>query len=595
MTISQEKLLSLLRAHEWNDIEFKEAKKGVPRDSYESVSAFANTKGGHLVFGIQKKETQFNLVGIQEVDQIQNDFLTTVRQKDKINVELNIKESLHTIDGQDILVFYIPEAARKDKPVFLNNTPNRAFIRKGACDVKCTPAELMRFVNDASIDRFDGQPLDLDPSKCFDAKDIDWYRKQYEKKEGNRSYEEADSLEFLFQLGLLRDTKKGRKPTIASILLFGTDGYLRDILPRPVIDCQRYGFKSDAYASGERWLDRTLCDYNLIQSLRSVLEWYWKFAEIPFEVDPKTMQRKDTPPDYIAFREAIINMLIHQDYTDHSRKAEILHFTDLTKFWNPGDAFTDVDDLLAPGAKEVRNPRIVTAFRRIGFSENAGWGLQDVFKNWRELGNIPPQIINNKAAKTFELILQKELLLSTDQLEFQTSVGVHLSKDEAAVFALACKQKEITLLDVRNISGKSFNDSQKIADKLITQVLLSETTPGRFSLSSAMDERFKNYDGPALDNKGAHDEAHDEAHDHLTETELQILKFSIAPKSTQELLKLLGYRSRTGNYKAALYNLLSKNYIEMTIPERPRSKNQKYRLTQTGKHLIEKRNIDTQI
>ena len=159
------------------------------------------------------------------------------------------------------------------------------------------------------------------------------------------------------------------------------------------------------------------------------------------------------------------------------------------------------------------------------------------------------------------------------------------------MFALACKRKEITLLDIRNISGKSFNDSQKIADKLITQVLLSGTTPGKFMLSSAMHERFKDYDGPAPDSRKAHDEAHekvhDEAHDHLTETELQILRFSTAPKSTSELLQHLGYRSRTGNYKSALSNLLSKGYLEMTIPESPRSKNQKYRLTQTGKHLVE--------
>lgn len=132
---------------------------------------------------------------------------------------------------------------------------------------------------------------------------------------------------------------------------------------------------------------------------------------------------------------------------------------------------------------------------------------------------------------------------------------------------------------------------QKTADKLITQVLLSSTTPGKFTLSSAMHERFREHDGPASDHKeaheGVHDRVHDEAHDHLTETQLQILKFSTAPKSTSELLKHLGYCLRTGNYKSALSNLLSKGYLEMTIPESPRSKNQKYRMTQTGKHLVE--------
>ena len=41
-------------------------------------------------------------------------------------------------------------------------------------------------------------------------------------------------------------------------------------------------------------------------------------------------------------------------------------------FWNPGDAFTTTDELLDPTAKHLRNPAIVTAFRRIGLSEQAG-------------------------------------------------------------------------------------------------------------------------------------------------------------------------------------------------------------------------------
>lgn len=36
-----------------------------------------------------------------------------------------------------------------------------------------------------------------------------------------------------------------------------------------------------------------------------------------------------------------MNLLIHQDYGDHSRKAVIEFFTDGIKFWNPGDAFAD--------------------------------------------------------------------------------------------------------------------------------------------------------------------------------------------------------------------------------------------------------------
>src|SRR5205807_25253 len=84
---------------------------------------------------------------------------------------------------------------------------------------------------------------------------------------------------------------------------------------------------------------------------------------------------EDSPPDYLAFRESAINLLIHQDYADHNRKATIYVYKDRMVLHNPGDSFADTDELLEPGAKPLRNPRIVAALRRIGLNEEAGTGL----------------------------------------------------------------------------------------------------------------------------------------------------------------------------------------------------------------------------
>ena len=575
--MDDKKLLQLLKAHEWNDVEFKQARQAIPKNAYESVSAFANTEGGHLVFGVKKDGLNFEVVGILDVDKMQNEFLSALRQKDKISQIIDVKEEIYTIDNKDLLVFYISEISRTKKPLFLNGDIRRSFLRKGACDVRCTPEELQRLMNDASADRYDGRILEYDINKCYSKKDIAWYRRQYEGKVGNRSYTDLEDLEFLFQLGLIKDTEKGRKPTIASVLLLGQDGYLRGLLPRPVIDCQRYLFDYNDYSTKERWHDRTICDFNLVQSWLAVVEWYYKFAEIPFEVDPKTLQRKDTPPDYIAFREAIINILIHQDYADHSRKPAITHFNNLTRFWNPGDAFADVKDLLEPGEKETRNPLLVNAFRRIGFSENAGWGLQDVYKNWRKLGKVPPEIFNDKAKKTFELVLPKEILLSEKQVKFQQSLNIHLSEDEAVIFAYACKHKSISHYDIRDILGKSLQVCASLAAHLVKKVLFIQIDKKFYAITPEIEKQFKQIA----------DNAHDEVHDNLSKIEFQILKFCVDPHSTSELLKLLGYKSRAGNYRTALSNLLSQGYLERTIPESPRSKNQKYKITQKGMILVQ--------
>lgn len=84
---------------------------------------------------------------------------------------------------------------------------------------------------------------------------------------------------------------------------------------------------------------------------------------------------------------------------------------------------------------------------------------------------------------------------------------------------------------------------------------------------------------------------HDEAHDELTlnETEISILKICLeSPKSTQEILNILGLSSRSGNVKRSLSNLLKLNYLEFNLPNKPKSKNQKYRITNIGKKYLMK-------
>jgi len=100
--MNQEELTEILKTHEWRDVEFKEAQQKVPKSAYETVSAFANTEGGHLVFGVRKENEDFEVVGVLDVDKVQNEFLSTLRQPDKISVALDIKEGLFD-SGADLL------------------------------------------------------------------------------------------------------------------------------------------------------------------------------------------------------------------------------------------------------------------------------------------------------------------------------------------------------------------------------------------------------------------------------------------------------------------------------------------------------------
>jgi len=140
-------------------------------------------------------------------------------------------------------------------------------------------------------------------------------------------------------------------------------------------------------------------------------------AEKPFRIDPHTLLRNDAPPEYRVFREAAINLLIHQDYASHGFKAVIKFYRNVIQFWNPGNVFGNADHLLEPGEKEVRNPQIVAAFRRLGLCEQAGTGIRMVLNQWQALGHLEPEYDNDRSRKTFEI----RLPLAKDQVTEQVT------------------------------------------------------------------------------------------------------------------------------------------------------------------------------
>ncbi len=607
--MDRDELIRRLAAFEWNDIEFKEAQREVPKDAYETVSAFSNTAGGYLVFGIREKSGHYEVVGVLEADKVQGDFLTTLRSAQKVNRVVAVKEDKIEHEAQTLLVFHIPEANRKDKPVFLDGNVMRSFIRKGGCDVKCSPEELKRFLVDAAGERHDGEILDLDPEHFFDADTLAWYRGVFAQRNPT-SDPTLSHLEFLHHWGLVVEQDANPRPTRAAALLFGSDAVLRQVLPRPVVDCQRVDANRSDALPEQRWTDRVVVELNLIRAWQAVMDWYLKHAERPFTVDPATLQRADAPPDFVAFREAAINLLIHQDYSDHSRTPVIQFFRDCALFGNPGDAFATTEELLEPGEKEVRNPRIVGAFRRIGLSEQAGTGVRAIYRSWQQLGHLPPAIENDKARKSFRLNLPKELLLSPEQVLFQAGLGVHLTDEEAKVFAFACRLGRIRAQDVRLLVGASLGDARGILDRLRVQALLAPEAPDSpyLVISEHLRGRFEQpargpadadlvtdqapreaerlvTDQPREPEPGLVNEA-PRAPRTLTPTQWKILALCAAPRTLADLMSHFDVTHRTFFRRSHIDPLIAATVLRMLHPEQPNHPNQAYILTKVGAKLL---------
>lgn len=500
--MNRDQLIKRLHGHEWSDVEFKEAQRDVPKSAYETVSAFSNTHGGWLVFGVRETESGYEVSGVAQVDRIQNDFLSALRADNKVNHDIRVEASLIEVEGKSVLVFRIPEAPRQHKPIYLNRDIRRAFIRRGGCDHRCTMPEIERFLRDSAEERWDGQVYDFPLKKAFDRNSLKWYRARF--REANPGHDDTQpDQDFLYQWGYLLRQHGVLKPTRAAIMLFGSPAAIHHMLPRPTLDAQWIPANMADPLPEMRWLDRVVYEENLITTWLGLVGKYYQYEPRPFRgIDPHTLMRDDTPPGYRVFREAAINLLIHQDYADHTRKAVIKFYRDVIQLWNPGDVFGSDEHLLEPGEKEVRNPRIVAAFRRLALCEQAGTGMQMMKTQWQTLGHPAPAYINDRSRKAFEFQLPLSVLPKGSSRE-------------------------------KGAEPESQPESQPESLEFRIVSILSKGEQGKVAISQA-----------------------------------------------------LGQKEVSGPLNQAMRRILKAGIVERTIPDKPQSRLQKYRLTEKGRQWL---------
>ncbi len=72
----------------------------------------------------------------------------------------------------------------------------------------------------------------------------------------------------------------------------------------------------------------------------------------------------------------------------------------------------------------------------------------------------------------------------------------------------------------------------------------------------------------------------------LSRDQVEVLGACMTEKSIPELMGAVGRTNRTKFRNSVLKPLMHGGLIEMTVPDRPQSSNQKYRLTEKGRALL---------
>ena len=128
-------------------------------------------------------------------------------------------------------------------------------------------------------------------------------------------------------------------------------------------------------------------------------------------INPKTGKREDrTDYPITAIREALLNSLVHRDYSIHTEgmPIQILMYHDRIEIRNPGGLYGRMTiDEIGKRQPDTRNPVLVTALEVMGITENRYSGIPTIRRSMDEYRLDGPIFLDERGSFTVILSNKK--------------------------------------------------------------------------------------------------------------------------------------------------------------------------------------------
>ena len=372
--MTKEDLLQKLTEIEWDDFECKRAQDKLPDDVWSTVSAFSNTSGGWIIFGVKQQGKSFEINGVNNGEKTESDFLNTLRNGQKFNMRLTARGKKYNFDGKLVLAFFVPSSIVK--PIYVGS-PINTYIRTGSGDRRATETEVMAMMRDQAFGSKSEQVVEGTSINDLNKSSLETYRNHIRNDNPSFPYKDLPDDQFCDKVGISKDGQL----TIGGILMLGQ----RDVVQRHVsnfwIDYLEIPGKSLADAQ-VRYTFRMQEQDNIWESYQIILQRLRNFVDAPYEARPDGVGAEDESQLY-ALREGLTNCCAHADYFSPMHPT-IRVFTDRIELQNPGRFMFPLSELRTQIHSIPRNPNLIKFFRYAKLGENAGYGI-DKMLVWEKL------------------------------------------------------------------------------------------------------------------------------------------------------------------------------------------------------------------
>ena len=598
----------------------KDGKGELPNSFWDSYSAFANTNGGVVILGVKeiKQNNTFEVSGIERVHQIKDDIFKTVNNKNKVSYNLLTDSNIFEwdIQGKTVLLVSVPRATRKQQPIFLDGNPfGNTFIRQHEGDFRLPDEQVKRLIAEQVKDSLDSDILPNFSLSDLDLTSLQAYRQRYTNFNPTSPWNDDDNQSFLTKIGGYgKNRETGEQGlTKAGLLMFGHQEAIYEIFPEYMLDYQERESDDDTV----RWIDRIVPDGNwsgnLFDFYRKVSAKLPQDLKIPFKL--KNGERQDDTPIHKAIREALVNSLVHADYSDRA-SVKIVKYTNHFYFRNPGLMRVPIEISLQGGESDCRNRNLHKMFRFINAGEQAGSGIPQILAGWRACHWQLPSLYE-KREPNYQTVLELSMndLFPNDVMQYlENEYGkafLALSTDEQAILATIYLENEANHQRLKTLLPNHPADITKMLQHLVKQGMLV-STGGRWAVYSLASDNslagndqslagastglnepsYPNNEPSYPNNEPSYPNNNQSLTDKnagLTGKSLKIktiLKLcSERPLSSGEIAHHLGLNLQ-GLRNRYLADLVKNEYLAYTYPDNPKDRRQTYITTDKGKTFI---------
>lgn len=328
-----------------------------PKSWCKSVSAFANTLGGSLIWGISNEDEIVGLVNPSSDAEKISEII-----KNRLNPIPEFKLRFYKTEDEKVLIILDIFKGEETPYYYSADGDLEAYVRVGNESVKATPTELKRLVLRGKNTSYDSQ------NSTYKIEDFAYtqLRARYKKWNGN-SFEEKNLVSF----GIVNEDGC---LTNAGVLLVD-DSPIR----WSRLFCTRWNGLNKSGGTVD-----ALDDAEYAGSVISLIE----DGEAFIKRNAKKMWKKTSNsriemPEYVerSYHEA----LVHRDYLVNGSEAHIDIYDDRMEIYSPGgmpdgSVIQERDPLSVPSTR--RNPVLAGVFNRLGYMERKGSGFEKIISGY---------------------------------------------------------------------------------------------------------------------------------------------------------------------------------------------------------------------